>query len=52
MSSVAEETDVPFFDFAGEFPTEKRWFNDGRHVNEEGARLKAKLFAGFLIERQ
>jgi len=25
---------------------------DGRHVNEEGAQLKAELFGAFLIEKQ
>jgi len=49
LQKIAQEMDVYFFDFAGKFPTDKRWFKDGIHVNEEGAKLKAKLFGDFLI---
>lgn len=52
LEKIAEEMDVHFLDFAGEFPTERRWYTDGRHVNEEGAQLKAELFGAFLIEKQ
>ena len=38
------------FDFAAVMPTDKRFWLDGRHVNVEGARLKARLFADFLHE--
>ena len=49
LQAMATETDQHFFDFAAKFPTEKRWYSDGRHVNESGAQLKAELFGDFLI---
>ena len=52
LESIAQEMDQHFFDFASKFPTEKRWYTDGRHVNEAGARLKAELFGDFLIDAQ
>ncbi len=39
---------VPVFDFAAQMPQDKRYWADGRHVNEAGARLKAELFAAFI----
>jgi len=50
LRSVARSTGAAFFDFAAVFPTDRRYFTDGRHNNEEGAALKAKLFADFLVE--
>ena len=50
LKELARETDVYFYDFAGEFPTEKRYYTDGRHVNEEGAQLKAEYFGDYLID--
>jgi lysophospholipase L1-like esterase len=52
LKTIANDTNQHFFDFSAEFPTEKRWYTDGRHVNEDGARLKAELFGDFLIEAQ
>jgi lysophospholipase L1-like esterase len=52
LAAVATNTDQHFFDFASKFPTGKRWYTDGRHVNEAGARLKAELFGNFLIGAQ
>lgn len=52
VEELAEQMDVHFFDFASKFPTDKRYYTDGRHVNEEGAQLKAELFGDFLIEKQ
>jgi lysophospholipase L1-like esterase len=49
LQAMASETGQHFFDFAAKFPTEKRWYTDGRHVNESGAQLKAELFGDFLI---
>jgi lysophospholipase L1-like esterase len=50
LRSVAERDGAAFFDFAAVFPTDRRYFTDGRHNNEEGAALKAKLFADFLVD--
>ena len=52
LEEIAGEMDVYFFDFASKFPTAKQWYTDGRHVNEDGAQLKAELFGAFLMEKQ
>ena len=52
LEQLANDTDQHFFDFAAAFPTDKRWYTDGRHVNEEGAQLKAELFGNFLIDNR
>ena len=41
---------IPVFDFAAKMPQSEEFWVDGRHVNEEGARLKAELFAEFINE--
>lgn len=45
---VAAREDAPVYDFAAEMPLEDRYWADGRHVTEEGARVKAELFAAFI----
>ncbi len=45
---VADELSVPLYDHASEMPTDRKWWHDGRHVNTEGARRKAELFAEFV----
>jgi lysophospholipase L1-like esterase len=50
LRAVAARNGAAFFDFAAVFPSDRRYFTDGRHNNEEGAALKAKLFADFLVE--
>lgn len=49
LRRIARETGTRFFDFAAVFPTERRYYADGRHNNEEGARLKAEKFADYLL---
>lgn len=49
---ITTKTDAELFDFAAAFPDDKANYVDGRHVNEQGAELKAKLFADFLIARK
>jgi len=61
VEQIADSTGLDFFDFANTFPQDKRLFvayeghglsnMDPYHVNEEGAGLKAKLFAEFLVQR-
>lgn len=48
--AVAEANGVPVFDFAGAMTKEAAVWSDGRHVNEEGARMKAEMFAAFIDE--
>ena len=51
IRDVAIDTGAVYFDFAAEFPTSTEYYNDGIHVNEQGARLQAKFFADFLEEQ-
>ncbi len=50
VREVAERNGVGLFDFVTVMPTDPTYWSDGRHVNEEGARVKAELFAGFIAE--
>lgn len=52
LRDIAGKTGAYFFDFAGEFPDDKRYYYDGQHVLEEGVRLKSRLFANYLIENR
>jgi hypothetical protein len=49
LEEISRDRDVNFFDFAGAFPTDRKYYVDGRHVTVEGSRLKAVLFAEYLI---
>ncbi len=40
------------FDFAAKFPDDKKYTHDGRHVNEDGAKLKATMFADFIVQNK
>ncbi|MHC4351190.1 MAG: SGNH/GDSL hydrolase family protein [Planctomycetota bacterium] len=48
LKAIARDTGVLLFDFAELFPTEKQYFVDSSHVNQEGSTLKARLFADFI----
>ncbi len=48
VRQVAAEQKVPFFDFAKAMSPDKKYWAEGRHVNEAGALLKANLFADFI----
>ena len=48
VRNVTEKHNIQLFDFVKVMPSDKRFWHDGRHVNEEGALLKANLFAEFL----
>ena len=49
MKSVGNDLGIKVYDFAKDMPEDIEYWTDGRHVNEEGARLKAELFAEFII---
>ena len=56
-TQVAASQHIPLFDFAAVMPQDAMYWADGRHSNEAGALVKAKLFAEFidaqgLIEQQ
>ena len=48
VREVAAEQEVPLFDFAAVMPTDKDYWDEGRHVSEAGAEFKAALFAEFI----
>jgi lysophospholipase L1-like esterase len=48
VKGVATSGQIPLFDFAGVMPQDAKYWADGRHVNESGALVKAKLFAAFI----
>lgn len=48
VKEAAASSGVPLFDFASVMPRDKKYWADGRHVNELGAERKAELFADFI----
>jgi lysophospholipase L1-like esterase len=48
VREVANRHHIPLFDYAEVMPQDKRYWADGRHVNEAGALVKAGLFAEFI----
>lgn len=50
LKSIAKELDVNLFDFAKAFPIKRCYYKDGRHVTKKGAKLKAKLFADYIVK--
>jgi lysophospholipase L1-like esterase len=51
VKDVATIHEIPLFDFASVMPQEAQYWADGRHVNEAGALVKARLFAQFLQDQ-
>ena len=51
VKEVALTHDIPLFDFAGVMPQEAIYWADGRHVNEAGALVKARLFAEYIHDQ-
>lgn len=50
LGAVAGRSGAVLFDFAARFPADRALFVDQVHLNEDGARVKARLFADFLLE--
>jgi lysophospholipase L1-like esterase len=48
VEAVAADWKIPVFDFAAVMPQEAIYWADGRHVNEAGALVKARLFAQYI----
>jgi lysophospholipase L1-like esterase len=48
VKDVATNHAIPLFDFASVMPQDAQYWADGRHVNEAGALVKARLFAEFI----
>ncbi|MBO9999895.1 MAG: hypothetical protein J7641_12990 [Cyanobacteria bacterium SID2] len=49
LKNIARTHNASLFDFASMFPRELQYFEDGVHVTEVGARLKAQMFANFMV---
>ena len=52
VASIANNYDIPVYDFASEMPKDKVYWSDGVHVNEQGAKKKAELFAAFIHQEE
>ncbi len=50
IKGIGEDLNVPIFDFGQSMDTSKQYWHDGRHVNKDGALLKAQIFAQFIEE--
>ena len=48
VNEVARQYGAKLFDFAEKMPGDRKYWSDGRHVNEEGALVKASLFANYI----
>jgi len=48
IKEVATEQHISLFDFAAVMPRDAEYWADGRHSNEAGALIKARLFAEFI----
>jgi lysophospholipase L1-like esterase len=48
VKAVATSHGIPLFDFASVMPQDAKYWADGRHVNEAGASVKARLFAEYI----
>ncbi len=48
IKRIAKEKRVYFYDFVNDMPSNKKYWSDGRHVNERGSKLKAYLFAKYI----
>ncbi len=51
VTTLAADKGVPCYDFARDMAMNRKYWHDGRHVNAEGALLKAELFAKFFEEQ-
>jgi hypothetical protein len=52
IKEIGKEHNVPVFDFEKEMPSDKKYWYDGRHVNEIGSEVKGKLFANFIYSQK
>lgn len=52
IKALGDSLNVPVFDFAAKMSADVKYWEDGRHVNYDGAQLKAELFAEFIHQQQ
>ncbi len=48
VRNVADQLSCPLYDFAVNMPVSRKYWADSVHVTEEGAKLKAELFAQYI----
>ena len=51
VKDVAVSHDIPLFDFAAVMPQDAIYWADGRHSNQAGALVKARLFAKYIHDQ-
>ena len=51
VKELGTDQHVPMFDFASVMPQDAEYWADGRHSNEAGAVVKARLFAEFIDDQ-
>lgn len=51
MRMIADSSDVYFYDFVKEMPTEEIYFIDGHHFTIKGNNIRAEMFATYIIEQ-
>lgn len=52
VKNVGESHNVLVYNFVSEMPMDKIYWLDGVHVNEEGVKLKGKLFADYIYSNK
>jgi lysophospholipase L1-like esterase len=52
IRKLAVQKNIVLFDFAKNMPVDKKYWHDGRHVNKAGSKLKAELFADFIVQNK
>lgn len=52
IKEVGKSNNSPVYDFASEMIYEDKYFTDGVHMTAEGEKMKAKLFADYLINNK
>ena len=50
VKDLSRRYSVECYDFESEMPKDLKYWEDGRHMNESGAELKARLTARYLLE--
>ena len=50
LKTISKDMNINLFDLANKFPTSKRYYTDGYHINKDGAKLRAELYSDFLIK--
>ena len=52
IRQLSSSEHINFYDHATEFPNEAKYFIDGRHLNENGAKLKGAMFANYISKNK